>query len=299
MLLHTRHLARIRSTRLPCWRWQGIRIRSYVSESIESNGDPAWFQELRKEMLSRPVATSREHITLDTDHKLTQSLSAFLPPRWSRRISRNKAVIPLGHNLVWFNTSMPVDQLLPDGTDPLQSPGEPWVRRMWAGGSMQAKGADYYDFDKGFTPDSYMLYAERIQDVRLRGSGDAAKIFVTIERRYARTETLDKTLVSLREQDAGSKTSISAILREQMLRGEEWGDAILKEERNLVFLKEKTPAELELIAAGQTLPVKYLDCLSTSYSALRDLANNLQRLRNLTSHIHSPQLARFCFATRR
>jgi hypothetical protein len=276
-----------------------MRIQNYVSEATETNGDPSWFQELRNEMLSRPVATSREHITLETDHKLSQSLSAFLPPKWSRRVSREKFVIPLGHNLVWFNTFMPVDQLLPDGTDPLQSPGEPWVRRMWAGGSMQAKGADYYDFKKGFAPDSQMLYAERIQDVRLRGSGDAAKIFVTIERRYARNDALDKTLARFHKQNPGSKTNTRAILREQMLRGEEWGDAILKEERNLVFLKEKTPAELELIAAGQSLPVKYLDCLSTSCSALQDVANQLQHLRSLTSHTHSPQLARFCFATRR
>lgn len=130
---------------------------------------------------------------------------------------------------------------------------------------MKAKSEDYYDFEKGFAINTDMVYAERIQDVQLRGSGDAAKIFVTIQRRYARLDVLQAHHAVLRSRGADPITTPSAVLREQILQEEGWGDAVLKEERNLVFLKEKTPAELELIAAGQSLPVKYLDCSSTPF----------------------------------
>jgi hydroxyacyl-ACP dehydratase HTD2-like protein with hotdog domain len=164
----------------------------------------------------------------------------------------------MGHSLLWFNTSMPVDQLLPDGTDPLQSPGGPWVRRMWAGGNMQLRQEEYHHKQRGFAIDSDMVCAERIKDVQLRGQGDAAKIFVTLERRYTRWETLQKHLrpglPSARSLDADTE----AIFQQQLLN-EDWGDAVLKEERDLVFLKEKTPAEFEAIKAGQLAPIKYLE----------------------------------------
>jgi hypothetical protein len=45
---------------------------------------------------------------------------------------------------------------------------------------------------------------------------------------------------------------------QQVKSGAEWGDAWVKEERNLVFLKPKTAAELMAIQAGQTLVPRYL-----------------------------------------
>jgi hypothetical protein len=127
---------------------------------------------------------------------------------------------------------------------------------------MTPKKEAYYNLEKGFAIDTDMVYAERIQDVQLRGSGDAAKIFVTIERRYARLDTLQEKL-SLRPS-GDRRLTPNALLREQMLQEEEWGDAVLKEQRNLVFLKEKTSAELEAISAGQFVPVRYLNCESPS-----------------------------------
>jgi hypothetical protein len=63
---------------------------------------------------------------------------------------------------------------------------------------------------------------------------------------------------------SASKRSLSPQwhFREQ-LRSKAWGDAILIEQRNLVFLKDKTTAELDAIKAGNMVPVKYLKRQST------------------------------------
>jgi hypothetical protein len=252
MSLHTRPLSRIARTR-PCLaRWRRTPTRCYASAPDNGN-DGAWFLALRREMLDRPVVFYRECVNSDTDRKLIDTLRPFLPPEWCHELRRGHSRVPMGHSLLWFNTSMPVDQLLPDGTDPLQSPGEPWVRRMWAGGRMELRAGEYYHKQRGLVVDSDMLCAERIQDVRLKGSGDAAKIFVTLERRFTRWDTLQARL-ALRSSTLGPQE-----LFKRQLLDEEWGDAVLKEERNLVFLKEKTPAEVEAIRAGQLAPTKYLE----------------------------------------
>jgi hypothetical protein len=121
---------------------------------------------------------------------------------------------------------------------------------------MKLRQEEYYHKKRGFAIDSEMVCAERIQDVQLRGHGDAAKIFVTLERRFTRLDTL-KTRLAL-GQHSGQPSDPQVLFQQQLL-SEDWGDAVLKEERDLVFLKEKTPAELEAIKAGQLAPVKYLE----------------------------------------
>lgn len=157
---------------------------------------------------------------------------------------------------------MPADELLPDGTDPLQSPGEPWVRRMWAGGSVRVRPSEFYRFETGFAVDSKMACMERIQDVQLRGQGDTEKMFVTIDRRYARIDTLQAKAEALAQLPStkGRRVRPMGVLRQQLL-SEDWGDSIMREQRSLVFLKDKTAAEVEAIKAGQMATVKYLDGL--------------------------------------
>ncbi|KAF2823832.1 hypothetical protein CC86DRAFT_327772 [Ophiobolus disseminans] len=295
MSLYTRCWTR--AARAPSHRttWRCTPTRCYASTTAD---DAPWFQQLRSEMLGRKVKSSHEYIDVNTDHKLIDTISTFLPPEWCSRTRRSRLRLPLGHHMVWFNTSMPADELLPDGTDPLQSPGEPWVRRMWGGGSLRVRPGAYHDPAKGFAVDSFIVCAERIQDVQLRGHGDAAKIFVTIDRRFARLDTL-----RAKRQARGGP-----IFQHQLLH-EEWGDAILREQRNLVFLREKTPAELEAIANGQMVAVKYLEppgspdfahtltptrSLLFRYSALtfnahlihldRDYARKVEGHRNLLVH---------------
>lgn len=44
--------------------------------------------------------------------------------------------MPLGHHLVYFPPQTPGSRLAADGADPDHSPGPPFVRRLWAGGSV-------------------------------------------------------------------------------------------------------------------------------------------------------------------
>jgi hydroxyacyl-ACP dehydratase HTD2-like protein with hotdog domain len=239
--------------------WRRSAVRCYASRSGD---EAAWFTELRNEMLGRPLPSARENLDRAIVKKLLDTLSTFLPPECSQLRGRAADFnVPMGHHLVWFNTSMPADKLLADGTDPLHSPGAPWTRRMWAGGQLELRPGVYFDSEKGFVANSDVVCAERIKDVRLAGQGDAEKIFVTIERRYARNDALHARRVARRAEygKRGTEPSPQALFRDQ-LSEEAWGDALLREERNLVFLKEKTTAELEAITAGQLQPVKYLDC---------------------------------------
>ena len=209
-------------------------------------------------MLGRSVRHSREYVDVNLDHRLVDTICTFLPREWCPRPLGSSVSLPMGHHLVWFNTSMPADKLLPDGTDPLQSPGPPWVRRMWAGGDVRVRPGGYYQTGKGFAVDTTMVCAERIQDVQLRGQGEAAKVFVTIDRRFARLDTLRAKYQDL--PTAGGRPIGPLWQFKQQLRSDGWGDAVLREQRNLVFLKEKTPTELEAIKAGEMVPVRYLKC---------------------------------------
>jgi hydroxyacyl-ACP dehydratase HTD2-like protein with hotdog domain len=209
-------------------------------------------------MLDRSPASSREFINIENHFKLIDTLSPFLPPEWRPRFTRRvPTTVPLGQSLLWFNTSLPADQLLPDGTDPLQSPGEPWVRRMWAGGLMKLNPHEFYRQENGFAMESDMACAERIQDVELRQARDKTMIFVTLERRFARADTLREKLQS---RPAGvMRFNPQKLLRDQLLRPG-WGDAVLHEERRLVFFKAMTPAELEATKAKNSEPVKHSKC---------------------------------------
>ncbi|KAH7087795.1 hypothetical protein FB567DRAFT_549048 [Paraphoma chrysanthemicola] len=300
---YTQCFSRIARTRLRPLQWRRLPARCYATSTAD---DPPWFQKLRTEMLGRDAISSREFIDENVEHKLTDTLSTFLPPDWCTRVNGKGKVVPVGHHLVWFNTSMPVDKLLPDGTDPLQSPGDPWVRRMWAGGSLKIRPKAYYDPGSGFTIDNYVICAEHISDVQLRGQGDAAKIFVTIERKFARHEILRDKHAAWSKKTRG--TGPQSYFRQQ-IKSEGWGDAVLVEQRNLVFLKDKTPAELEAIAAGDMAPIRYLKppgepefsytltptrTLLFRYSALtfnahlihldREYARNIEGHRNLLVH---------------
>ncbi|KAF9695309.1 hypothetical protein EKO04_007061 [Ascochyta lentis] len=234
------------SAHLAVWRQRGVRY--YSSQAAN---DPEWFQQLRAELLSRDPVYGREDVNVLHHQQLLTALAGFTP--WTyRKTAVAQTNTPVAHLLTRFNAQVPSAALLPDGTDPLHSPGEPWVRRMWAGGAVE--------LNPGLEERMHVmkLHAkvaciERIKDVRLQGEDDTAKIFVTIERRFAMINRLTDHTGS---QSRGLEPETH--LMQQVRDGVEWGDAILKEERNLVFLKAKTDTELMAVQAGQTHVPRYL-----------------------------------------
>ena len=238
--------------------WRGILHRRHASTSAD---DAQWFPQLRDQMLQRGAIHLPDHLTTPPEYRLAQTLMGFLPLECCSLPASHKPILPVGHHLIWFNPAVPTDHLLPDGTDASHSPGGPWVRRMWAGGSLKLNSDDYFNKRNGFARDTPMTGVERIKHVQLRGQGDAAKIFVTIERRFARLDTLKQRYSALYDRlgkDSGLP-KIQAFFENQLLSDDDWGDALLKEERNLVFLKERSTEELGAIKAGQVTPIKYLD----------------------------------------
>ncbi len=258
MLLRTPITRRIARTHTPCTQGRTTLLRCYSSTSSD---DPPWFRQLRAELLQRPVTHIPEHITTPHEHKLSQTLAGFLPREWCHPPTTRTRVVPFGHHLIWFNPAVPTPELLPDGTDASQSPGGPWVRRMWAGGSIQLQLDGYFNNFRGFRRDTPMTATEHIKHVRLHGDGDTAKIFVTIERRFTRLDSVESSYTAQHGSlgTRGRTQKLRTYLEQQLRSGDAWGDAILKEERNLVFFKQRTAAELEAVKAGQMATVKYLD----------------------------------------
>jgi hypothetical protein len=177
--------------------------------------------DLRTTLTNRQLPPIYDYLTPTPAFKLTNSLASFVPPSFIPYIDAlasphtlNNTPLPPAFHLIYFNPALPESWLLPDGTDPQQSPGQPYERRMWAGGALRfgEGGADELLLDG-----TRYVCRERISDVRRKGEGDAEKIFVTIERRIGRVD----------EGAVGGN-----------------GGASVVEERNIVFLRARSDEEL-------------------------------------------------------
>lgn len=200
-----------------------------------------------------------EHITAQHGLKLGISLTGFLPKSWITAPAPRNPQVPVGEHLTYFNRVIGPLELLDDGTDTSHSPGGSWVRRMWAGGSLRLKPHQYFDKKRGFVLNSTIVGVEYIKDVRLRGDGDTAKIFVDIERRFAKVDELLENYSAAHSIKKASFVHAQRYFKDQAQGNEDWGDAFFKEERTLVFFKERTAGELDSFKAGDTVAVKYLD----------------------------------------
>ncbi|KAL8934596.1 MAG: hypothetical protein Q9216_005829 [Gyalolechia sp. 2 TL-2023] len=80
-----------------------------------------------------------------------------------------------GYHLVYFPPDTNLSSLLPDGTDPLHSPGPPFHRRLWAGGEI------FFNDTITFRGEALSCH-EHIENVQVKGNAGREKIFVTINR---------------------------------------------------------------------------------------------------------------------
>lgn len=250
----------LRILRTPIYgaQWRRVCLRRYTTEAPAY---PTWFRDLRDEMLNRQFNPLVERVTMTQEEKLENTLASFLPKEWKGTRVAGRP-IPLGHHLLYFNPALPAQSLLPDGTDALHSPGDPFVRRMWAGGALKMD-VDKYFHHEGWFPEQFYVCSEHIKDVQLRGKDDAAKIFITIERRFARRSALRPNMDRATfDGDAGLLDAAAiAEFRKHARKNEDWGDASLVEERNLVFMKERSVEEMEAIRRGNVAPIRHLQRL--------------------------------------
>ena len=153
---------------------------------------------------------------------------------------RHEPTAPLraGHHLVYFPPAYALSSLLPDGTDPEQSPGDPYVRRMWAGGRIQffpAKDLKLRLHGKNST------CLERISNVSMKGREGEEKVFVTIERRFegtVRKHSRNKGYRDPHKLPEAEETEES--IRARLMSDEKCS---LIEERNIVFMRERSSEE--------------------------------------------------------
>ncbi|PYH94968.1 hypothetical protein BO71DRAFT_418964 [Aspergillus ellipticus CBS 707.79] len=130
--------------------------------------------------------------------------------------------LPTGHHLVYFPPQVSLSQLLPDGTDTLHAPGSPFNRRLWAGGRVRFPSTKSLCLDG-----SRAACLETIRDVTVTGQRGEEKVTVRIERRIGTV------------QEGEDDSSIRARLWKE--DEEEAGHSSVIENRNLVFMREKTP----------------------------------------------------------
>lgn len=218
-----------------------VQTRKFISTS---SSVPELEIALREELTSRPSNVIYDDMSAVPSHLLNLSLSSFLPESChpagfyaekGRRLidlpfGEDSNQLPLGHHLIYFPAQVLNNQLLPDGTDDLQWPGAPFMRRMWAGGSVSFNNTGLSKLTLGDCSQRSSC-EETVTDVRVKGVLGEEKVFVEIQR---------DILKSYHEGDAEMRLDL-------IERG--LSQPLISETRNLVFMRAKSAEEVRLDAS--------------------------------------------------
>ena len=290
------------------------------TSSLETDSpleQPSLQTTLHAELTSRPINTSTDYISPIPWNLLNISLSDFLPPSCQSRNfkpteaedstdpaanpSFAKTPIPQGHHLVYFPPPVPDSSLLPDGTDSLHSPGAPFIKRLWGGGSLVFNQEERLQL----VPNRLAVCGEEITDVKVKGVEGQEKVFVTVTRRIA---SLAAGVFRTGNASTRRRRKDALLNMDKKQLAKRYGTEGLKpwavvEERNLVFMREKSREEAkeDLQKVGRVVKRMFesIDCLNTTWERL--LTAVLQQfilptsasLSRLTQHSYSAsQLSR-------
>lgn len=240
MSFHARCQQRIASTCAHRTFWRRRCVRYYASNTASY---PEWFQKVRDDLLSRRPRYHPEELDPTHYDQFNTTFNGFEPSTAVRR-GTSKVRVPLAELLTRFNVRVQSAELLDDGTDPFHFPGEPWIRRMWAGGAVKINPGRRLGAKAGtvtpFKLKETVACLERIKDVRLQGTGDEEKIYVTVERCFA--------LDSASNVEAGRALPADHSKRVRLDR--DWSESPVTEERNLVFMRAKKESDLASGSSG-------------------------------------------------
>jgi len=187
-------------------------------------------ERLHHELTTRNLPLTYDYLHPQPSHLLNLTLRDLLPQHPTSDDTtlpsiQNPSSLPVGHHLIYFPPQVTLSQLLPDCTDTLHTPGEPFNRRLWAGGNLR--------FPAPSPPldGSRAVCLESIRNVAVKGREGDEKVIVTIERRIGNVseqETAEQTWKRIwteNEADAGESSVI--------------------ENRDLIFMRLKTSAQIE------------------------------------------------------
>ncbi|KAJ5046680.1 uncharacterized protein L3040_003913 [Drepanopeziza brunnea f. sp. 'multigermtubi'] len=276
---------------------RGIAIPSFSTEA--SSKPPCLQASLYQELTSRPVKRTTDRITLSPWHLLNTTLADFLPPSCyptgfdasnpdaAYDVPPDPDVndfLPQGHHLVYFPPAVVESGLLPDGTDSLHSPGPPFVRRLWAGGSIIFNCRERYQLRMRNT---LAVCSENITDVKVQGAEGDEKVFVSIRRRIR----------SIPPRSPPEKELLLQSNEKAMLNpvGGDIGNLAVSETRHLVFLREKSreQAKKDLEKVGKVIKPKTTPDFSVYITPTRALLFRFSALTFNAHRIHfDPQYTR-------
>jgi len=229
-----------------------LRLQSFSPIFRRRVSTEALQSSLHKKLTSRRPNTIFNYLSPTPSHLLNLSLADFLPetcyppgfptenlelPHLARHKASPSSVLPQGHHLVYFSPQVPSSKLLPDGTDPLQWPGEPFVRRLWAGGALLFNN----DPNNRLGLDNRRAYCrEHMPNVLVKGSQGDEKVFVNIERQIGYCGNTSDTAGPFCGSGAGSTIEEDR----QTDADAEFSPAIV-ETRDIVFMREKSIAAIK------------------------------------------------------
>lgn len=191
---------------------------------------PEDFTHLQESLPKRRLPLTFDYAVPTSSHLLNVALSDYLPagtppaeaPSQLPSTQNNASALSPAYHLVYFPPAIRPTDLLPDGTDPQQSPGAPFIRRMWAGGSLRFNNSAPLPLDG-----ARIACLETLRSVDIKGKPGEEKIFVGIERRIG----------------SGSESLSEEQVRQQLWRDSEddFGDSVsVIERRNIVFMRERS-----------------------------------------------------------
>ncbi|GAB7347790.1 hypothetical protein MBLNU459_g5331t1 [Dothideomycetes sp. NU459] len=253
-------------------RWaQGMRNKTRLYLRQQSS-----FSHLESEMTARKIRPIFDDLTPQYSYRLDTALADFLPEtnfKYGTNIeellltfhslraprifpsSKTPLPLPIPHHLLYFEPTKPPSDLLADGTNPDQSPGDPFSRRMWAGGSVLYNTANplYMDNSRG-------VCVEGIRDVAIKGKPGDEKVFVGIERRLAGLTKEENDALASCGQDEAKVSDLEEAVRKRlwMASDTDFGPASVIERRNIVFMRERSGAEAKAAIEASRKPAKML-----------------------------------------
>ncbi|CAM1503018.1 Fc.00g077940.m01.CDS01 [Cosmosporella sp. VM-42] len=156
--------------------------RRYISLTCRTFASEPSLDQTLKALTSRPSKTIPDYLTPMPSHLLTTTLSDLLqtPHPSSSTIQSPAAVLPQGHHLVYFPIQSRPSALIPDGADPDHSPGEPFTRRVWAGGQVKF-GKRWRDMRLDCRE---VVCRETVRRAEVKGTGEKRKVVVDVWREY-------------------------------------------------------------------------------------------------------------------
>ncbi|KAF2484479.1 hypothetical protein BDY17DRAFT_323326 [Neohortaea acidophila] len=203
------------------------------------------FSHLESELKARQIAPIFDDLTPQSSYRLNVTLADFLPGATPPPVlppATDPAILPIPHHLIFFEPTKPASVMLADGTNPDQSPGEPFVRRMWAGGTVRYNQANPFLLDA-----SRGVCAEFIRSVAVKGQPGRERVFVGIERRQAKATDDELALLSSAQSDAKEKETLDHRVRQRLWRDSDadFGPCAVVETRNIVFMRSRTKEQAE------------------------------------------------------